>query len=219
MKIFFFLILILCGVTLYSFKSFELGLLNTGFSWTMSKILPYLTLVIGGILLAYSFAKGFRIRAKIVKVIVVIILIAAPFGGGFMIHPIYDGDFSSEGTEVKEASKVTVDKKYDLVIITIPGCRYCLGSIEQLKKIKERTPEADLLFMVCSSDKKDLEVYKMLIAGKFDIALAKDIDASVRLAEGSFPTFVQVKNGVPVYKWSNDQFGVGARDKFEGEVK
>ena len=218
MKIFFFLILILCSVTLYTFKSFESGLLNNGFSWTMSKLLPYLTLAIGGILLAYSFAKGFKIRVKIVKVIVAILLIAAPFGVGFILHPIYQGDFSSEGTEVA-ASTVKVDEKYDLVIVTIPGCPYCLASIEQLKKIKERTPEANLLFSVCSSNKKDLEVYKLLIAGKFDIALAEDIEASVKLAEGHFPTFVQVKKGIPVYKWSNDQFGAGAMDQFEGEVK
>ncbi len=218
MKIFFFIVLILTGFTIYSFKSFELGLLNNGFSWTMSKLFPYLALAIGGILLAYSFAKGFKIRAKIVKVIVVIILIAAPFGVGFMLHPIFDGDFSSEGTEVA-ASTVKVDEKYDLVIVTIPGCPYCLASIEQLKMIKERHPEAKLLFSVCSSNKKDLEVYKLLIAGKFDIELAEDIEASVKLAEGHFPTFVQVKKGIPVYKWSNDQFGVGAKDKFEGEVR
>lgn len=218
MKIFFFILLIISGITIYSFKSFEMGLLNNGFSWTMSKMLPYLTLGIAGILLAYSFAKGFKIRAKIVKVIVVIVLLAAPFAAGFLLHPIYQGDFSSEGTEVK-ATTVKVDEKYDLIIVTIPGCPYCLASIEQLKKIKERTPEANLLFSVCSSDKKDLELYKTLIAGKFDIALAEDIEASVRLAEGHFPTFVQVKKGIPVYKWSNDQFGAGAMDKFEGEAK
>ena len=217
MKILFFIILIISGITLYTFKSFEMGLLNNGFSWTMSKLLPYLILGIGGILLAYSFAKGFKIRAKIVKVLGVIILLAAPFAVGFMLHPIYDGDFSSEGTKVK-VSTVKMDEKYDLLIITIPGCPHCLASIEKLKKIKERNPDVNMLFSVCSSEKRDLEVYKTLIAEKFDIELAKDLEASVKLAEGRFPTFVQVKKGLPAYKWSNDEFGVGALDQFEAEA-
>jgi len=218
MKVLFFIILIISGFSIYSFKSFELSLLNGGFSWTMSKLLPYITLVIEGILLAYSFAKGFKIKVKIVKVLVALVLFAAPFIAGFVLHPIYQGDFSSEGTEAA-SDKVKVDEKYDLLVVTIPGCPYCLASIEQLKMIKKRTPEANILFSVCSSDKRDLELYKTLIDGKFDIALADDVEASVKLAEGHFPTFVQIKKGLPVYKWSNDQFGAGSMDKFEAEAK
>ena len=218
MKILFSLIFILCGVTIYAFKSFELGMLNNGFSWTMSKLLPYLTLGIGGILLAYSFAKGFKIKSKIVKILGVIILFAAPFAVGFMLHPIFDGDFSSEGSEVKTTT-VSVDEKYDLMIVTIPDCPYCLESIFRLKLIKQRNPSVKMLFSVCTEDTQKLNLYKEIIAGDFDIALAKDVEASVQLAEGHFPTFVKLKKGLPVYKWSNDQFGAGAIDEFEGEIK
>ncbi len=218
MKIIFFLILIISAVTAYNFKSLELSLLDGGFSWTMSKLLPYIILVIEGALLAYSFAKGFKIKAKIVKVLIVIILLAAPFTAGFVLHPIFDGDFSSEGSEVK-ASTVKVDEKYNLLIVTIPDCPYCLESIFRLKQIKKRNPSVKMLFSVCTEDKQKLSLYKELIAGDFDIALAKDIEASVKLAEGHFPTFVKLKKGLPTYKWSNDQFGAGAMDEFEGEIK
>ncbi|MNX99847.1 hypothetical protein D3C86_1323150 [compost metagenome] len=76
-----------------------------------------------------------------------------------------------------------------------------------------------MLFSVCSSDAQKMALYKELIAGDFDIALAKDIDASVDLAEGHFPTFVHIEEGKPVYKWSNDQFGSGAIDEFESSIK
>lgn len=218
MKILFFIILIISGVTLFTFKSFEQGLLNSGYSWTMSKLLPYITLVVEGILLAYSFAKGFKIKAKIVKVLVVIILFAAPFAEGFREHPIFDGDFSSEGTEVKE-STVKVDTKYDLLIVTIPDCPFCLESINRLKLIKKRNPNIKMLFSVCSEEEQKLSLYRELIAGDFDIALAKDIEASVKLAEGHFPTFVQLKKGLPSYRWSNDQFGAGAIDELESQIK
>ena len=218
MKILFSLVLIICGVTLFAFKSFESSLLDSGFSWTMSKLLPYLTLAIGGILLVYSFIKGFKIKSRIVKGIVGLVLFATPFAVGFALHPIFEGDFSSEGKEVKE-STVKVDAKYDLLIITIPDCPFCLQSISRLKLIKKRNPTIKMLFSVCSEEEQKLSLYRELIAGDFDIALAKDIEASVQLAEGHFPTFVQLKKGLPTYKWSNDQFGVGAIDELEGELK
>lgn len=218
MKIIFFLILIISTVTVFNFESLELNLLVGGFSWTMSKLLPYLTLAIGGILLAYSFAKGFKIKSRMVKVLAVIILFAAPFTAGFIMHPIYEGDFSSKGTEISE-SKVKVDAKYDLLIVTIPDCPFCMESITRLKLIKERNPSIKMLFSVCTADEQKLNLYKELIAGEFDIEMAKDIEASVKLAEGRFPMFIQLKKGTPSYKWSNDQFGAGAIDELEAEVK
>lgn len=218
MKIFFSLVLIICGVTLFAFKSFEFSLLFNGFSWTMSKLLPYLTLAIGGILLAYSFSKGFKIKSRIAKLLVGLVLFAAPFAIGFAMHPIFEGDFSSEGTEVKE-STVKVDEKYDLLIITIPDCPFCLESITRLKLIKKRNPSIKMLFSVCTRDQQKMSLYKELIAGDFDIELAKDPEGAINLAEGSFPAFVQLKKGLPIYKWSNDQFGAGAIDAMEAEVK
>lgn len=218
MKILFFIILIISGVTIYTFKSFEMGLLNNGFSWTMSKLLPYITAIIEGILLAYFFAKSFKFKPKVVKVLIVLILFAAPFAAGFMLYPIYEGDFSSEGTEVKQTT-AKADEKYDLMIVTIPDCPYCLESIFRLKLIKQRNPSVKMLFSVCTKDEQKLSLYKELIAGDFDIELAKDEGASVKLAEGHFPTFVKLEKGLPTYKWSNDQFGAGAIDKFESEIK
>lgn len=217
MKILFAFLLIICGATIFTFDSMESSLLDSGFSWTMSKLFPYLLLGFGGILLAYSFAKGFKLKSKAVKIVLVILLFAAPFTIGFALNPIYEGDFSSEGTVVS-ASKVQVDAKYDLLIVTIPGCPFCLESISRLKLIQKHHPKAKLLFQVCSSDPKDLELYRALIAGDFDIALATDIEASVKLAGGHFPTFVRLKKGAPVYRWSNNQFGAGAIDSFTGEL-
>lgn len=222
MKILFFLVLIISTVTLVTFKSFESGLLNNGFSWTMSKLLPYLTLAISGILLTYSFVKGFKTKSRIINILAGLILFASPFAIGFVLHPIFEGDFSSEGVEIKE-SKLKIDAKYDLLVVTIPDCPFCLESISKLKLIKKRNPEVKILFSVCTIDEKKLSLYRQLINGDFDISLAKDVEASVKLAENNgtsgFPTFVQMKQGNPVYKWSNDQFGAGAIDSFEGEIK
>lgn len=218
MKIIFAILFIVCGSILFAFKSLESNLLEGNFSWTISKSLPYLVLVMGGILLAYSFAKAFKMKSGILKALVVILLIVAPFGIGFAMHPIYEGDFSSEGKEISD-SKLEIDKKYDLLVITIPDCPYCLESIFRLKLIKKRNPSIKILFSVCTSEEQKLSLYKELIAGDFDIETARDLEASIKLAEGSFPAFVHMKKGIPVYKWSNDQFGAGAIDELEAEIK
>jgi thioredoxin-related protein len=218
MKIIFSILLILCGFALFMFKGFEMGLLNNGFSWTMSKLLPYLTLAIGGIFIAYTFAKGFKIKSKILKISIVVLLFVAPFSLGFAFNPIYEGDFSSNGTVVKE-SKVAIDPKYDLMVITIPGCPYCMESIGRLQLIKKRNPSVHILFSVCTSVKEDLNLYRELIHGDFDLAMAENPKESAGLAGHAFPTFVQLKKGLPTYKWSNDQFGAGAIDEFELGIK
>ncbi|AEA44246.1 hypothetical protein [Fluviicola taffensis] len=219
MKILFVLLVIICGATIFKFNDLELSLLNNGFSWTMSKMIPYLILTIGGILIAYSFAKAFKIKSKVLKFSLIILLFATPFALGFILNPIYEGDFSSEGTDLKNSDVRLAKENYDLVVITIPNCPYCLESIGKLKLIKKRNPNAKILFSVCTSDKENLALYRQLINGDFDIDLAKNLEESSKLADFAFPSFVQVKKGVPVYKWSNDQFGAGAMDKFEGEVK
>ena len=218
MKIIFAIVLILCGLTVYKFADLEISMLNNGFSWTMSKILPYLALAAGGIILAYSFAKSFKIKSKAIKFVTVLILFAAPFAIGFALNPIYEGDFSSEGKKV-ESTSLKTDEKSGLMVITIPDCPYCLGSIGKLKLIKKRNPDMKILFSVCTTSAQKMSLYKEAITGDFDIELAENEQESVKLAEGSFPAFVQLKKGIPVYKWSNDQFGAGATDKLEGEIK
>jgi hypothetical protein len=215
MKIIFSILFLVCALFIYQFNAIQLWLLERNYSWTMAKALPYIFAVIIGILLAYTFAKGFKLKSKVLKFGVVTSLFALPFALVFALNPIYDGDFSSQGVDVA-SSKVTTDSKYNLMVITIPDCPFCLESIARLKMIKKQHPEAQILFSVCSSDTSKLELYKEQIAGAFDIELAAQLEESVKLANGSFPTFFRVEKGVPVYKWSNNQFGAGAIDDFIG---
>lgn len=212
MKIVFALFFLLTGYLIYDFQSLELWFLNKNFSWTMSKLLPYTFLIIAGILLAYSFSKAFKLKSKVLKFTLGTLLFVLPFALGFAFNPIYEGDFSSEGQEITSAP-VSYDEKYQLVVVTIPNCPFCLEAIGRLKLMKKQHPELQILYSVCSSDEKSLSFYKEQIDGAFDISLAQDIDASAKLAEGRFPTFLYIEKGIPTIKWSNDQFGAGAIDE------
>lgn len=212
MKIVFALVFLISGYLVFRFESLEIWFLEKNFSWTMSKILPYLILVFLGILLAFSFVKAFRSLQTVLKVIVATLLFALPFGVGFAKSPIYDGDFSAAGSEVV-ADSIQIDEKYQLMVVTIPNCPYCYESIGRMKLLKKQHPELNILYSVCSTEEASIELYKEAIGGDFDIALAPNPEQFIQLAEGHFPTFFYVEKGKPSYRWSNDQFGAGAIDE------
>jgi hypothetical protein len=118
---------------------------------------------------------------------------------------------------VKNASPADF-KKDGLMVITIPNCPFCFGSIQKLKLIKRRQPALEIDFVVCANNKEYLQKYKKEINGCFPIRIADNADSLVFTANFRFPAFVLVKNKKPNYVWSNDQFGVRAIDEMENTV-
>lgn len=210
-------LLLLLAIVLVFANQIEQSCLSMNFSWTLSKALPYLLLVVMGILLAFAFSKN-KIRNKLLKYSLSVLLLLAPFGIGFILHPIYEGDFSMIGTDIKESTGLKEFKNTDLAVITIPGCPYCMASIEKLKLIKQRNPSIRIQFIVCSETKNDLKPYIQEAKGAFPIVLTSSIDKAAEIAGHRFPTFIQIQSSKAVYKWSNDQFGVRAVDKLESEL-
>lgn len=223
MKYFLLIIYILIGsLTIILFGSLDQLLIQSNFSWTSAKIAPYLLLVIFGVLIARWFSKFllYKIisnRLKFLRPIVFFAITAVPFTIGFALNPIYEGDFSKQGTEIKSPKSIDDFKKTDLAVITIPGCPYCYHSISKLKQLKARNPEMKIKFIVCASNSEDLKDY--IAEGGNDIVVSKTKNTEIlsKMAEGKFPTFVMVKNNQAVYSWSNDQFGCLALDQLESE--
>jgi hypothetical protein len=210
-------------LVLYFFTSIEQWVINSNFSWTSAKIAPYLLLVIFGILIARWFSKFFIYkiisnRLKFLRPIVFVVITAIPFVIGFALNPIYEGDFSKQGTEIQNSESITEFKNVDLAVITIPGCPYCYHSISKLRQLKARNPEMRIKFIVCTSNDEELKDY--IAEGGNDIVVSKtkNIESLSKMAEGKFPTFVMVKNNKAVYRWSNDQFGCMAIDHLEAEL-
>jgi hypothetical protein len=205
---------------LYLFTSIEQWVINSNFSWTIAKIAPYLLLVIFGILMVRWFSKFllykiFSNRLKFLRPIVFVIITAVPFIIGFILNPIYEGDFSKQGTEIQNHNSISDFTKADLAVITIPGCPYCYHSISKLRQLKARNPEMRIKFIVCTSNTEDLKDY--IAEGGKDIVVSKTNNSETlsKMAEGKFPTFVMIKNNKATYRWSNDQFGCLAMDELE----
>jgi hypothetical protein len=75
-----------------------------------------------------------------------------PFSIYFAINPIYDGDFANN-CRTLNTSILPEKVKAKLLVVAIPGCTYCMGSLETLKKLKTKNKNLDIQFLVCTSEK------------------------------------------------------------------
>ncbi len=190
-------------------------LLNWNFSWTISKITPYILLVIIGILISFEISNKLKSQKKTIKYFILLLVLPSPFIIGFGLNPIYQGDFSKNGDKLKSSRADENFNENGLSVLTIPGCHFCFESIEKLKIIKKRNPNLSIIFIVCSRDKKSLIAYKKEINNAFHLKLSSNPDKLAELAQMRFPVFLRIRDKKPIYRWSNDQFGVRAIDLLE----
>ncbi|MBL1280587.1 MAG: hypothetical protein COA33_009955 [Fluviicola sp.] len=204
-------------------NSFESFLLNSGLSWTSSKVIPYLLMILIGIILVVLLKRILKLKNKPVKIIIQLLFFILPFIIYFISTPIYEGDFSNNSIEINRSDENKELQGKKLVVLSIPGCQYCFAAIGRMKKLKERVPSLEIEYLLCSNDSINnpsyLKWYSDEANNAFDISVAENVEAMSKLAEGVFPTFVLVNNNEPLKKWSNDSFGVVALDELEISIE
>lgn len=183
--------------------------LNLGLSYTWSKALPYLILIILGILIGTMlFKRSKSLGMKIASLVTIVI----PFVIYFAIHPIYQGDFSNNSRIIAPSEELAELSGKKLVVISLPGCGFCKQSVAQMKEVKARNKNIAVEYIVASSDSSSLAFYQEVIKGEFPLTLAQNPEAMGIAAEGRFPCFVLVDNDKPMQAWNNNTFGVAALD-------
>ncbi len=185
--------------------------LDIGLSWTIAKVLPYSLVLLIGVVLSLLL---FRKKNKRFKLLVGIPVSMIFFAAYFVYQPIYEGDFSNSSYK-PQTTNLSELKKDEFVVIAIPGCNYCLESIEKLNKLKVRNPDLKIRFLVLTSDDKDLKHYRKIALPSITVAKAKDMKRFLEISEGGFPTFLAIREGQIKKAWSNDSFGVLAMDEIE----
>lgn len=193
----------------------EQKLFQSGYSWTFTKLFPYILCLFFATLVLVSSLRFFKRR--VLGIIVGVTLFSTIVGVDFGLNIIYQGDFANNSVSV--SSNNPQIKKNALTVITIPGCDYCHGSIEMLKVLKTRNPNLEINFLVCSSDTASLEQYIQPIDNQFDLALLEDLEELNHLGVHSFPTFIFTDKNGKKSLWTNDTFGAPAKDFVEKNVK
>ena len=197
----------------------EQSFIDSGFSFTASKLIPYLITILMGLILVYLVRKRVRFKLRIVNVFLKLVIIAIPFILYFAFYPIYQGDFTNGAERVKRTESNAEISGQKLVVIAIPGCQYCEGAMNTVKLLKKRNPSLEIEYIVCSSDSSTTKTYSELGNGEINVRLAKNSRAMSALAKGRYPTFVLSEENLPLTRWSNDGFGVRALDQVESLVK
>ena len=192
----------------------ESFLLNTGLSFTLSKVVSYFLFIVLGLILAFVFLRRTKNRRieKVVKAFIALVLFVAPFLIYFAIHPIYVGDFSNNSYAVE--SKIDFPKGKQLTVIALANCPYCIQSIETSKLLKKKSPSMKIEYWVLSTDLKDKIKYQKLVGKTAKVRLkGRDSQELSVLAKGSYPTFVSSDQKRASKAWNNDSFGVIAMDE------
>jgi len=187
--------------------------LDLGIGYSGSKLLGYLIFPVLGIIVWLVVQKRFRTNwARAGSLILAVVL---PFAIYFAVYPIYEGDFSNNSVMISGKSELDNVQPPKLVVISIPNCPFCYGSVGRMLDFKKRHPDVQIEYRVCVNDslaEEALKVYQKLSNNQLEVRTAKDGKELAEIAEMTFPTFVLV-NGSKKVKWHNDDFGAGALDE------
>jgi hypothetical protein len=192
---------------------FEVYFLSNGFSWVSARLFPYFSCVLLGVLLAYLLVKIFRFKGH-VKLLYIISIPLVFLSVYFAIYPIYQGDFSHASQKFKRNAQMKELKTNRLVILSLPGCPYCLESMERMRIVKQRHPNITIEYKVCHGDSASLLWFKKYGKNDFDYSIASNVEMTSKLAQGLYPCYV-LPNKSFLKVWSVEQFGMSAIDEVE----
>ena len=191
----------------------ETFFLDFGLSWSISKMLPYVIFVLLGLCFVLLFRR-IAIRNRWLNRISSFILFVLPFSIYFALYPIYEGDFSNQGS--KPTSRIQFTSSKTLTVIVLPDCPYCYQSISLINKLKSRNPNMPINYWVVSSDTLPPKTGILSkIPSKYEVFQRHDVIEISKLVLGTFPCFVLSDNGKVHKVWNNNQFGVRAIDEIE----
>lgn len=185
----------------------------------MSYLFPFILIVLISLFVIFLLKKEKFFKHKILFLSLAFVILFAPLGIAFALNPIYEGDFSKEGTNV-DSKKVYVDfSESDFIVLTIPNCPFCKESTEKMNLLKKRNPELRIKYLVCSFDSRSLHELRLYLNPEIKIELARNLSELVTLCKGKFPTYLKVKNTKAVHIWNNSQLGTRALDWIESYEK
>ena len=190
-------------------NSIETFFLSIGFSFTGAKFIPYIILCLLGWFLARFIHR--RVKANTSKRWLLALLFIGTFIQPvliyFAINPIYQGDLVD--LSYKPKSKLRLSQSKHLVVIALPGCKYCTESTELMKGIKPYA-KVPIEYWVLGSDSSDLNSYQALVGSQINCELKPNLSEVLPITEGSFPAYVLIEHGKIIKAWHNDAFGVRA---------
>lgn len=152
------------------------------------------------------------------KVLLVLCVFILPISVCLIEHPIYEDmlwDLSSNMLNVETTADY---RDADLVLIAIADCPYCQRAVSDINALHQRNPILRMRMVVCTADSSWLEPYRAQVAGACQVVMASNMDVMATHAGGHFPAYVLVRDGKPLRRWTNNEWGPVAKDVVETVV-
>lgn len=181
--------------------------------------MPYLCLIIFGLVISILVFKYFNPSKRWIKWIVTVAVGILPFSAFFAFKPIYENDLRARGTQVHVQTTESEVLGEGLMLIAIPGCPYCAEAVEYLKFVKHKADFPISVFVVGTTDVNASKRYEDILDGQeIEVYVASGKQLRRDLSLSRYPTFALVKDSAVVEVWSNSDFGVFALDKIKNEL-
>lgn len=181
-----------------------------GLSFTASKFLPYFLAVLLGFFFSKLLYRHIS-ASKIIRILFITLITILPFGIYFAIHPIFEGDISNEGINIK--NNLDLPKNKDLLIIALADCPYCIQSHKPIKIIHQKNKKIKAEYLIVNGTKRDSIRYTRMLNGFASCRTIKNSIPLLQSIQGSFPSFILVRKGKLNKVWTNNTFGVRAWDE------
>lgn len=194
-------------------NSIESYFLSNNFSWVTAKLGPYVYFLVLGLLFSLLVVWKFKFKGH-VRVLFLISLPLVTLSLYFSFYPIFQGDFSNEKVIFPRNESMVELKENRLIVLSLPGCPYCLESMKRMRMVKQRHPEITIEYKVCHGDSSAIRWFKNKGKNDFEYSLASNVKMTSKLAAGLYPAYV-LTNRSSLTVWSVEQFGMSAIDEVE----
>lgn len=187
-------------------NAFELLLLKLGASFVLSKFLPYFLFTAIGLVFAVVLFRKFQRKGmhSFVNFGLSMVLAILPLTLYFSFFPMYQGDIMSLGYRPK--SSMVFPFESGIVVVALPGCKYCSESTKLMNSIHRNFP-VQTQYWVLGTDSLDVAAYDKLLTHEIICRSALQQKQLLPVTEGSFPTFLWIKNHRIQKAWHNNDFG------------
>lgn len=197
-------------------NSLEELLLNTGFSWQLSKLLPFVIILLLGLSLGFLLFK--RLKSRLMKPLLALFIGIALSGAYFAFYPIYVSDLNNEFRLENYVPNNQYNQAF-IEVIVLPDCPHCLNSTDLIRKLISRNKDLRILYKIVTNDTYGGSIEEKLKMEGMKYSYSA-YDANIKiLAKGSFPSFVfHEKGSKNVQIWNNNTFGSKALDDIESKL-
>lgn len=192
------------------YNTLESYLSQIGFCWTAAKFIPYTLCLVVGYLLFKAFSKvAFRSWLRYVAMAIGFCL---PFLVYFAFYPIYSADIQSK-TYKPILVEPKLPKQATLFIVILPGCPYCMETIELSKQMLQKNTKTNIQYVLTSEDQEGYWYFRKRLPKQIGVQIPANPGIWMLTAAGEFPSYLLVKNQKVVKAWHNTDFGVNALDQ------